>query len=139
MPTVIEYPGECPLDLPAVLHDLEPLTRTLDHFQVHLVRPFEAADPVPQPLGLIATIDPELAQALDARGKIPLQQQHQTEPIIRISCGDHHGHDQPKRINQDMAFAPFDFFVPVKAHVALHKKCLLHKKAGYCTKSQKFL
>jgi hypothetical protein len=30
MPTVVEYPGECPLHLPAVLHDLEPFAGVLD-------------------------------------------------------------------------------------------------------------
>src|SRR5215471_4806912 len=117
MATVIEYPCQCPLYLPAVLHDLEPLAGVFDHFQIHLVGPFAAAHPVGQPLGLIAGIDPDFPQALDSRSKIALEQCDQAEAIIRIGCCDDDRHDQPQGIDQDMPFASFDFLVPIKADV----------------------
>ena len=47
-----------------MLHDLKLLTRVLDHFESNLVRLFEAAPPVVQPLRVLAGIDPYLAWAL---------------------------------------------------------------------------
>jgi hypothetical protein len=52
----VEY-ATGPLRLPAVLHDLKPLVRVLAHFESNLVRLFEAAPPVVQPLCVIAGID----------------------------------------------------------------------------------
>ena len=62
MATVIAQPRTGPLHLPAVLHNLKLLARVLNHFESSLVRLFEAAPPVVQPLRVISGIDPYLAQ-----------------------------------------------------------------------------
>ena len=117
MPTVIEQPGESSLHFPPVLHHLEPLAGVFDYLQINLVRLFETAHPVPQPLRVIDAIDPDLAYTLDPRGEIALQQQHQAKPIICVGGGDDHRHDEPERVNEDMPFAPLDFLVPIEADV----------------------
>ena len=117
MPTVIAQPPKGAFHLPAVFHDLKAFAGVLDDFQVHLVRLLQAANPVAQPLRLIAAIDPDFPETGHAGGKIPLQQRDQSEPIIRIGGCHHHCDDPPQRIHQDMPFAPFDFLVPIKADI----------------------
>jgi hypothetical protein len=57
MATIIEELGQRLLSLPAVLHDLKPFARVLDHSQINLVRLFEAAYLIAEPLLLIATFE----------------------------------------------------------------------------------
>jgi len=90
--TVIAQPAPGPLHLPAVLHNLKPIARVLNHFASSLVRLFEAAPPVVQPLCMIAGIDPYLAQALAPRGIRALQQDDASLPIICHSGSDYDRH-----------------------------------------------
>jgi hypothetical protein len=69
MPPVIAQPRAGPFHFPAVLDDLKPLAGVLDNFQINLVRLFQAAYPVAQPLGIIATIDPDFPDAPGFGGK----------------------------------------------------------------------
>jgi hypothetical protein len=70
MATVVEEPRQRALDLPTVLHDLEPLARVLDDLQVNFVHVLQAADPVTQPLRLIPRIDPDLPEPRHTRSTI---------------------------------------------------------------------
>ncbi len=91
-----------------MLHDLQSCAGVLDHFQVSLVRPFEATHPVAPPLGLIPAVDPYLTQALDPRGNRALQQGDQAESLSRMGRRDDHRDEQPQGIDQDMPLTPFD-------------------------------
>ena len=73
MTTIIEPPGQRALHLPALLHDLKPLAGVLDDLQVHFVSLLSAAFPVAQPLGLLATVDPDVPEPGHPRGAIPFQ------------------------------------------------------------------
>ena len=70
MPPVIAQPPKDASYLPAVLHDLKPLTGVLDQVQLNLVRLLQAVDPVAQPLCLIPSIDSDFPEARDTGGKI---------------------------------------------------------------------
>ena len=117
MPPVIAQPPKGAFHLTTVLHHLKPLAGVLDHCQIHLVRLLQVAPPVAQPLRLIASIDPDVPEAGDAGGKIPLPQRNQPEPIIHIGSGHYDCDHEPQSINEDIPFTPFDLLVPVKTDV----------------------
>jgi hypothetical protein len=62
-------------------------------------------------------IDPDFAYALDPRGDIALQEGDQALPLIRMSGGDDHRHEEPERVNEARSFAPLHLLVPIKADV----------------------
>ena len=66
----------------------------LDHFQLYLVCPLQAAYPVAQPLRLIACIDPELPEPGHPRSKIFSQQGDQAESMICTGSRDDDRHDR---------------------------------------------
>jgi hypothetical protein len=115
MATVIAQPHTGPLHLPAVLHNLKPLFRVLNHFESSLVRLFEVVPPVVQPLCVIAGIDPYLAPALAPRGIRALQQGDTSLPIICRSGSDHDRRQEPEGVDHNRSCASFDILVPVTA------------------------
>ena len=77
---------------------------------VNFMGPLQAPDPRAQPFRAVPSIDPELSQAGHAIRKIAVQQGHEALSIIDVGCRHHHGDNQPQRVHQQMALAPFDFF-----------------------------
>ena len=65
----------------------------------------------------VPPIHPECPQAGYPLSTGAVQEGHQALPIVDIGRRHHHGHDQPERVHQQMALAPFDLFVPVEPHL----------------------
>jgi len=112
MPPVIAHPPKGAFHLPAVLHDVPPIAGVLDHCQGSLVRLLQAADPVAQPLRLLASIDPDLPEAGDTGGQIALHQCDPAKPRLSLSSSHDYRHQQPQGLDQERPLAPFDPKLP---------------------------
>src|SRR5215510_13199174 len=118
MAPVIEQPGEGPLHGPAAREYLKARAHFVHDRQGDLMGRLHPPDPLPQPRGPIAAIDPEPAQAFEPRGPIALDQDHQPYAVIGAGRGHHHRQDQSEGIDPHMALAPLDLLVAVEAHRA---------------------
>src|SRR5215831_15596076 len=116
MTPVIQQPGKRPFHSPTAEKHLEPRPSFVDHFQSDFVRLLHAPDPLPQPLGPIAAINPELAQTFDPRGPIALDHDHQSHAVLRAGRGHYHRQQQPEGIDQQMSLASFDLLIAVEPH-----------------------
>src|ERR1041384_3387394 len=114
-PTVLVKPAECAFDDPPLRQDYEAFEAVgaLDDLQADLAIPAQQRHPGLQE-ARIGAISPNAAQPRE-----PMPQEAQKElgaVTILHACGRHHySNEQPQRVYQDMALAPFDLFGTIKA------------------------
>jgi hypothetical protein len=113
----------------------QPLAGGLDDSQLYFVGRVEAAPPGGQPLGLITTIAPALAQALDPRGTIALPQRSPAEPIVPLGCRAPYSAAQPECSDANLTWAPFAVLVPSKADVLGLGRRLAPLPIGHSTRT----
>jgi hypothetical protein len=114
-PTVAVEPPQRTFYDPAFREDGKALSdrRSGDNLQVHGPMDVQSSHPVDQ-RPRIRLIRPDPAQPGEL---VPEDLQRALGPVtvLHTGCGDHHREDQPERIDEEVAFAPFDLFVRIEA------------------------
>src|SRR5688500_4182420 len=86
---------------------------------VHSARvcPLQTSHPLLKRSPWVATIDPEVAQALDPIDNMASPQSPQTLTIIDVGGGDHHRAPQPQGLHPQVSFAPLHALMAINTHV----------------------